>query len=46
VDAQAFEPRWNAPLPRTAAPPLVKLAFMPGWDVFLQEPLPSSTRAR
>jgi hypothetical protein len=28
------------------APPLVKPALVPGWDIFLQEPLPSSTRAR
>jgi hypothetical protein len=45
VDAPAFEPRGNALLPRAAAPPLVKPAFVPGWDFSLQVPLPSSTRA-
>jgi hypothetical protein len=32
VDAPAFEPRWNSLLLRTAAPPLVMPAFVPGWD--------------
>jgi hypothetical protein len=45
VDAPAFELRWNALLPRAAAPPLVKPAFVPGWYFSLQVPLPSSTRA-
>jgi hypothetical protein len=45
VDAPAFEPRWNALLPRAAAPPLVMPAFVPGWDNTLQVLLPSSTRA-
>jgi hypothetical protein len=45
VDAPAFEPRWNAPLPHAAAPPLVMSAFVLGWDNTLQVSLPSSTRA-
>jgi hypothetical protein len=32
VDAPAFEPRWNAPFLRAAAPPLVMPVFVPGWD--------------
>jgi hypothetical protein len=45
VDAPAFEPGGNALLPRAAAPPLVRLAFVPSWDFSLQVPLPSPTRA-
>jgi hypothetical protein len=32
VVAPAIEPRWNAPMLRAAAPPLVMPAFVPGWD--------------
>jgi hypothetical protein len=32
VGAPAFEPRWNTPLLRAVAPPLVMPAFVPGWD--------------
>jgi hypothetical protein len=30
VDALAFEPGWNALMPRATAPPLVMPAFEPG----------------